>query len=428
MKVPHPSLVALQHRNFRLLWAGLLLSFTGSYMQNAALLWHVSLLAPPDRKGLALGMVGLVRVVPIIAFSMIAGVVADAHNRRRVMFVTQTCAALVAVALAVVTWNGLSALWPIYALAALGGAVGAFDQPARQSLVPTLVPREHLPSAVTLNAIVMQSAAVAGPASGGILIATAGLTWVYFVNALSFGFVIAGLLMMRDLPERLNTGGNDVSWRAAREGLRFVFANPLIRATMLLDFCATFFASALALLPIFAQDILLVGAEGYGWLYAAPAVGAVAMSAAMVLLTHHIKRRGPVLVWAVAIYGLATVAFGFSRFFWLSFACLAISGAADTVSIDHPQPAAAAGDAGPPARPHARREHGLRPRRAGARRARSRRRRQLAGRTDGRDYRRPWLPGDDRLDCGGDARAAPLSRRTGRDDARAVRDHTLATC
>ena len=333
MNVSHPSLVALQHRNFRLLWAGLLLSFTGSYMQNAALLWHVSLLAPPDRKGLALGMVGLVRVVPIIAFSMIAGVVADAHNRRRVMFVTQTCAALVAVALAVVTWNGLSALWPIYALAALGGAVGAFDQPARQSLVPTLVPREHLSSAVSLNAIVMQSAAVAGPAVGGILIAVAGLTWVYLVNALSFGFVIAGLLMMRDLPERSDARGNDVSWRAAREGLRFVFANPLIRATMLLDFCATFFASALALLPIFAQDILLVGPEGYGWLYAAPAVGAVAMSAAMVLLTHHIKRRGPVLVWAVAVYGLATVAFGFSRFFWLSFACLAIAGAADAVSM-----------------------------------------------------------------------------------------------
>ncbi len=156
---------------------------------------------------------------------------------------------------------------------------------------------------------------------------------MYLVNALSFGFVIAGLWMMRDLPERSDTGGNDVSWRAAREGLRFVFASPLIRATMLLDFCATFFASALALLPIFAQDILLVGPEGYGWLYAAPAVGAVAMSAAMVLLTHHIKRRGPVLVWAVAVYGLATVAFGFSRFFWLSFACLAVSGAADTVSM-----------------------------------------------------------------------------------------------
>ncbi|HEY6360726.1 MAG TPA: MFS transporter [Vicinamibacterales bacterium] len=335
MNLSHPSLVALHHRNFRLLWIGLLLSFTGSYMQNAALLWHVSLLAPPDRKGLALGMVGLVRVVPIVAFSIVAGVVADAHNRRRLMLVTQTGAALVAIALALVTAGGVSVLSPIYALAALGGAVGAFDLPARQSLVPTLVPREHLPSAISLNAIVMQSAAVAGPAIGGIVIASAGLTWVYLVNALSFGFVIAGLLMMRGVPERPDAAhaGNDISWRAARAGLRFVFSSPLIRSTMLLDFFATFFSSAMALLPIFAQDILQVGPRGYGWLYAAPATGAVTMSAAMVLLTHHIRRRGPVLLWAVAIYGAATVGFGLSRSFWISFACLAMTGAADTVSV-----------------------------------------------------------------------------------------------
>ena len=173
MNLSHPSLVAFRHRNFRLLWGGLLLSFTGAYMQTAALLWHVSLLAPPNRKALALGTVGLVRVVPIITFSMIAGVVADAHNRRRVMLVTQSGAALVALTLAVVTWSGLSALWPLYALAALGGAVGAFDLPARQALVPTLVPREHLPSAISLNAIVMQTAAIAGPATAALCITMA---------------------------------------------------------------------------------------------------------------------------------------------------------------------------------------------------------------------------------------------------------------
>lgn len=335
MTLAHPSLVALSHRNFRLIWTGLGLSFTGTYMQNAALLWHVSLLAPPDGKGLALGMVGLVKIVPIIAFSMIAGVVADAHNRRRVMLVTQSGAALVALALAAITWNGVSSLWPIYALAALGAAVNAFDMPARQSLVPTLVPREHLPSAISLNAIVMQAAAVAGPAIGGILIASSGLMWVYVADAVSFIFVIAGLLAMRGVPERpaAAEAGNDVSWRAAREGLRFVFRAPLIRSTMLLDFCATFFSSATALLPIFAQDVLNVGPRGYGWLYAAPAAGAVTMSAAMVLLTHQIRRRGTVLIWAVAIYGAATIGFGLSRTFWLSLACLAMTGAADTVSM-----------------------------------------------------------------------------------------------
>ena len=335
MNLSHPSVVALRHRNFRLLWSGLLLSFTGSYMQNAALLWHVSLLAPPGRKGLALGLVGLVRVVPIISFSMIAGVVADARNRRMLMLATQSAAAVVAIGLWVVTSMGVSALWPIYLLAATGGAVGAFDLPARQSLLPTLVTREHLPSAISLNAAVMQSAAIAGPASGGILIASVGLKWVYLINAISFSFVIIGLLMMRDVPDRPATSGehNEISWKAALEGLRFVFRSPLIRSTMLVDFFATFFSSATTLLPIFAQDILKVGPSGYGWLYAADAAGAVLMSGAMVALTHHIRRRGQVLLWSVVFYGAATVGFGLSRSFWISFACLAITGAADTVSV-----------------------------------------------------------------------------------------------
>jgi MFS family permease len=147
--------------------------------------------------------------------------------------------------------------------------------------------------------------------------------------------VIVALLMMRGVPTRpeQSTSKDDVSWRAAREGLRFVFRSPLIRSTMLLDFFATFFSSATALLPIFAQDILQVGPQGYGWLYAAPAVGATLMSAAMVFLTSRIQRRGPVLLWAVAMYGAATVGFGFSRTFWITFACLALTGVADTVSM-----------------------------------------------------------------------------------------------
>ena len=335
MILSHPSLAAFHYRNFRLLWAGMLVSQTGNAMQTAALLWHVSLLAPPDRKALALGMVGLVKIIPVIGFSMLAGVAADAHNRRRLMLMTQSAGALVAILLAWITWNGLSTLWPLYVIAALGGSVTAFDMPARQSLVPTLVPREQVPSAISLNTIVMQSASVAGPAIGGLLISTTSLTAVYVGNALSFIFVLGALIAMRGVPERPDPAqaGNDFSWRAAREGLQFVFRSPLIRSTMLLDFCATFFSSATALLPIFAQDVLHVGPQGYGWLYAAPAAGAVTMSAAMVLLTHHIRRRGAVLVWAVVVYGAATVGFGLSTSFWISFACLAITGAADTVSV-----------------------------------------------------------------------------------------------
>src|SRR5438309_4119527 len=146
----------------------------------------------------------------------------------------------------------------------------------------------------------------------------ANVGWAYVFNAVSFAAVIVALLLMRGVPARPpeSTSKDAISWEAALEGLRFVFRSPLIRSTMLLDFFATFFSSATALLPIFAQDILKVGARGYGWLYAAPAVGAVMMSAAMVLLTDRIERRGRTLLWAVAGYGLATVVFGASRSFW----------------------------------------------------------------------------------------------------------------
>jgi MFS family permease len=305
-------------------------------MQSAALLWHVSLLVSPAQKGIALGAVGLVRVIPIVVFSMISGVVADAWDRRRLMLVTQTAAALLALLLATLTARGLTTLWVLYALAAMSSAVGAFDLPARQALVPTLLPREHLPNAISLNTIMVQAASIAGPGLGGLLIAAAGLTWVYLLNAVSFGCVLVALLMMRDVPKRPASAPgekDDVSWHAALEGLRFVFRSPLIRSTMLLDFVATFFSSAVALLPIFAQDILFVGAKGYGWLYAAPACGAVLMSAVMVVMTDRIRRRGPVLLWAVAIYGVATIGFGLSRSFWLSFFFLALTGIADTISM-----------------------------------------------------------------------------------------------
>jgi MFS family permease len=330
------SFVALQHRNYRLIWFGLLVSLTGSTLQNAALLWHVSLLVPPSQKGLALGFVGLVKVLPIMVFSMISGVVADARDRRTVMLCTQTGSALVAAALAALAFYRVSVVWPVYALAALGGAVSTFDLPARQALVPMLVPREHLPNAITLNTIMFQSASVAGPSIGGLLIAVGGVGLAYLMNAASFLFVIVALLMMRDLPRKMESpsgGRDDVSWHAAVEGIRFVFSRPLIRSTMLLDFFATFFSSATALLPIFAQDILHVGARGYGWLYAAPAVGAVVTSAAMVPWTPRIDHRGQTLLWAIGGFGLATIVFGLSHSFWLTFACLAVTGATDTVSI-----------------------------------------------------------------------------------------------
>jgi MFS family permease len=343
------SLVALQHRNFRLLWIGLLISFSGSLMQTAAMLWHVSILVPDDKRALALGMVGLVRVVPVVVFSLLSGVAADVYDRRKLMLVTQTVMAIFAAALAALTWRGLQSVWPVYAIAAASSAAGAFDLPARQSLTPNLVPREHLANALALNTIMFQVAAVSGPALGGIVIGQLGVGWAYAFNAASFLVVIVALLMMREdrcptsdvrgptsevrRPDVEDPKKPQFTVDAALEGLRFVFRASLIRSTMLMDFFATFFSSATALLPLYAQDILGVGASGYGWLYAAPAVGAIVTSAIMVKAVDRIDRRGRMLTRAVAGYGLATIGFGLSVSFWLSFACLALTGATDTVSM-----------------------------------------------------------------------------------------------
>jgi MFS family permease len=353
--------VALRHRDFRLLWIGLLVSFSGSLMQTAAVLWQVSLLVAPDRRALALGLVGLVRVVPIVLFSMVSGVAADVFDRRRLMFATQTVMAIFSTALAVLTFRGLSVVWPVYVIAAASSAAGAFDLPARQALIPNLVPREHLANALSLNTIMFQMAAVCGPAAGGIVIATLGVGWAYAIDAASFLTVIGALLMMSptagheyrgtyvQAARTLAASGHAAadtphtraqspdrpaafSLHAAMEGLRFVFRAPLIRSTMLLDFFATFFSSATALLPIYAQSILKVGAHGYGWLYAAPAVGAIVASAVMVKAVDLIDYRGMVLAGSVIAYGCATIAFGLSKNFALSLACLAATGAGDTVS------------------------------------------------------------------------------------------------
>jgi MFS family permease len=324
--------VALRHRNFRLLWLGTFISMAGSMMRNAAILWHVSLLVPEGRKALALGGVGLVRVLPILICSLFAGVAADAFDRRRLLLVTNSVMLILSSALAIITLTGVASLPSVYTLAALSGAAAVFDNPARNSFFPTLVPREHLPNAISLNSILFQSASVVGPSIAGVVIANFSVGAVYAIDALSFLVLIASLLSLRDLPERPNATRAPLTLRAAWDGVVFVFTRPLIRSSMLLDFFATFFASATALLPIFAQDVLHVGAHGYGLLSSASAVGAVLTSLLMVRFVEQIEQRGKALIWAAAIYGLVTVGFGLSRVFWLSFACLFLSGAADMVS------------------------------------------------------------------------------------------------
>jgi len=339
-----PRLAALQHRDFRLLWAGQLISTIGSQMQLAAVDWHVSgllrgqsytliLFNQPIRFGaeaLGLGTLGLVRIIPIIIFALLGGMVADAQDRRTVMLFTQTASAIFAGILAAITLSGNEAVLAIYALTAALSAATAFDNPARQSLVPQLVPREHMTNAVSLNTLTWHIGTIAGPAVAGVLLARFNTGIVYAFNAVSFGAVVIALLLMHyrrseaAAPER-------VSWNAMIEGIKFTFRSRIIWSTMLLDFMATFFASARTMLPIVARDILHVGAEGYGLLLTAQPLGAL-IAGTVVSLRKDIRRQGVVLLVSVAIYGAATALFGLSALYGLSYVLFSLTGAGDTVS------------------------------------------------------------------------------------------------
>ena len=321
---------SLRHRDFRLLWMGQIVSVTGSQMQLVAINWHIYLLT---RSALALGMVGAFRAVPIILCSLLGGVVADVIDRRRLMMMTQTVMLSCSVVLAWVTFGGLQRVWPIFLLTSIASAAWAFDTPARQALMPALVPAKDFPNAVSLSMLMFQIGMILGPTLAGFLIASHGPGLVYAVNAASFVAVIAGLALMRATgrPTESESQRTNISLDALLEGLRFVWRTPIIVQTMTLDFVATFFASANQLLPIFAKDILLVGARGLGFLAAAPASGAV-IAGLVMARTGTLKKQGKVVILSVAIFGAATIAFGVSRVFWVSLLMLAVTGAADTVS------------------------------------------------------------------------------------------------
>ncbi|GAB4480776.1 MAG: MFS transporter [Anaerolineales bacterium] len=320
---------AFKHPKFTLLWAGLLISIAGSQMQLAAIHWHIrELSGKPDP--LALGLIGLARILPVIVFSLFGGAFADTFNRRTIILVTQTLMALTAAGLAWLTFSGEIQIWQIYALTAVQAAAIAFDGPARQAIVPNLVPAEHLPSAFSLNSIAFNTGAVIGPVLSGVVIATLGQGYTYLFNAISFLAVIAALLMIGNIPQDLQKASG-VSLTAIGEGVRFIFSRKIILSTMVMDFFATFFASANTMMPIIARDILQVGEVGYGWLVSAQSIGSVSAGIVISQLPG-LRRQGPIFLTAVVVFGVATIAFGLTTSFALAFAALLIVGAADTVS------------------------------------------------------------------------------------------------
>lgn len=337
--------VALQHRDYRLMWAGQFVSLIGAQMQFVAINWHIYRLLQGTSfsldlfgrqitlgsEALGLGGVGLARVVPIMIFALIGGAPADVLNRRKLLIVTSSTAAFFAALLALLSFTRGESIWAIYLLTAAGAATSAFSGPAFQAILPNLVPPEHLTNAISLNSLMRQVGTIVGPALAGLLIAAADIGWVYTANALSFLAIVAALMSIHYRGAPAAGRGAGFGWAAIVEGWRFVRGARIIWGSMLLDFFATFFGSATTLLPLVAGNILGLGAAGYGVLSTANAVGSL-LAGLVISLRRDIYRQGAVLLAAVAAYGLATALFGLSANFVLSYILFALIGASDTVS------------------------------------------------------------------------------------------------
>lgn len=338
-----PRLVALRYRDFRLLWTGEMVSTVGSQMQLFAINWHIfellrgqttdlTLLGRQfdlDAAALGLGILGLVRIIPIIVFALVGGMLADSFDRRRLMIYTRVAATVFAFILAWFTLTDNVTVSIIYLLTALGAAATAFDSPARQSIVPNLVKPEHLTNAVSLNTLMFQIGTITGPALAGLMVAQFNIGIIYTLNALTFMVAIVMIVLIKHRGKVPSQSG--LGWAALVEGIRFTYKTRIIWGTMLLDFFATLFSSARTMLPIVAADILGVGAAGYGLLATAQPIGSL-IAGAILALRRDIYRQGFVLLWSVALYGVATALFGISTNFALSYVLFALTGAGDTIS------------------------------------------------------------------------------------------------
>lgn len=316
----------LRFRDFRLMWGGFFVSQVGTQMQVVAVSWQVYQLTGDP---LALGAIGLARVLPVIVFGVFGGVFADVVDRRRLLLATQSAMMLCSLGLWWLTDSGRVTMPLLYAFCVLAGSATALSNPARQAMIPTLVSEAALPRALGLSVSSWQLATVLGPTVGGFVLAAHGAAVVYLVDAASFVAMIGALLLIEKRGKAAPT--TTVGLDALAEGFRFLWKTPILLGLMLADFLGTFFAGAMLLMPIFASELLHVGPEGLGLLFAAPAAGSALVALGIALLGAPPLAGSTVLV-CIGLYGLSTAAFGTTSSFALALLFLALGGAADGAS------------------------------------------------------------------------------------------------
>lgn len=320
-------LAPFRHRDFAIFWSGSFLSSMGTQFTTVAMAWQIYELT---NSPLQIGLLGIARAVPQTFLLLFGGLLADAMNRRKLMMCTQSGLFCVSTALALLTYTGQASATMLYAATMLLAIFTSLENPSRQSMIPNLVPREHLPQALALQGTQRYVPVIAGPSLAGVVLAFFGPATCYAVDACSWIAMLSALSLLRT---KIAAGGGwrTVSFRSLREGWQFVWSNGVIFPLMLLDFSATFFGNARGLFPIFARDVLIVGPTGLGLLYTARAVGSLVAGIGMSMLGP-IRHAGRWIFLGIGIYGLSTALFSLSRVFWLSLLMLALTGVGDTIS------------------------------------------------------------------------------------------------
>lgn len=317
----------LRHRDFRVLWIGLLLSSVGSQFTQVAMAWQIYELTDSP---LQIGLLGLVRAVPQMFILLFGGLLADAMNRRKLMMVTQASLFFVSGALALLTLAGQVTPLKLYGVTVFLALFSSLESPSRQAIVTNLVPAEDLARAFAVFSTQRQIATIAGPSIAGLVLAFAGPGICYGIDAASWIVMLASLALIRTkLPER--GGWRTISLNSLRAGFRFVWSHAVIFPFLMMDFGANIFGTVRSLFPIYARDILAVGPQGLGILYAASAAGAL-LGALGFSVWGPARQAGRWILFGVTIYGLTLLLFAGSHLFWLSVLLLVGSGIGDTIS------------------------------------------------------------------------------------------------
>lgn len=322
---------SLAFRDYRLLWSSSLLGMLGLQMRQFANVFQVYELSG---SALQLGLTGLFQAIPLFAIGLFAGTLADAVDRKKLLIATQSANVALALAMFALTLSGQIQVWHIYVITSLTASVNIFTQPARMSLIPSMVPRSHMLNAVTLNQVINQAGMFIGPGLAGVVVASRGVSSAYLVNAILFAPGILALASIRGVrqTEAQERERRTVRFSDSLKGLNFVWSTPILVGLILLDTVATLFGSYRAVMPIFAKDILEVGPRGLGALLAAPALGAL-LGTVTILAVGNFRKKGLVVLFSTFLYGCSLVVFGFSHWFALSLVVAGCLGMLDSIGV-----------------------------------------------------------------------------------------------